>query len=147
MRLSVGVNGAFTHMSCFVAVNDIQMFEVTRQSMMKTVLNSSADRRFHNWLATAKIILFRAVMSECDITAAELAAPHHELPVDLLGWFADFTMEKTLAFVGCRVPAAAAADQNLVHRWHERPIELGRRGRDGGARETDPALCWCLQRP
>ena len=94
MRLSVGVNGAFTHMSCSVAVNDIQMFEVTGQSLMKTVLNSSADRRFHNWLATAKIVLFRAVMSECDITAAELAAPHHELPVDLLGWFADFTMEK-----------------------------------------------------
>ena len=39
MRLSPGVNGAFTHMNCFLAVNEILMFQVTGQSLLKTVHN------------------------------------------------------------------------------------------------------------
>ena len=39
MRLSPGVNGALKHVSCFLAVNEILMLEVTSQSLSKTVCN------------------------------------------------------------------------------------------------------------
>ena len=39
MRLSLGVNGAFTHVFCFFAVNKILMCEVTGQPLLNQFAN------------------------------------------------------------------------------------------------------------
>ena len=59
---------------------------------------------------------------ESDITSVELAA----------------LLRKALAFFGCRKPAVARVDPNLAHRRYVRRSEFGRRGKCGGAGETDP---------
>ena len=43
MRLSPGVNGAFTHVNCFLEVNEILVLEVTGHSLLKTVCSSIAE--------------------------------------------------------------------------------------------------------
>ena len=72
-----------------------------------------------------------------DITAVELAALHHELAVGPLRWFAHFAMERHWRSSEAVYRQMQRGDPNLVHRWYVRPIEFGRRGSHGGARETD----------
>ena len=57
-------------------------------------------------------------------STVELAALHHDLTVDPLRWVFCFRDGEALAFLGCRVPAVAGTDPNLVHGWNQRPIEF-----------------------
>ena len=75
-----------------------------------------------------------------DVTSVELAASHHEVAVDPLRWFADFAMGKHWHSVGCLIQTVARAAPDLIHRWNVRSVELARRGRHGGAGQTDLEL-------
>ena len=128
-------SAGFTHAKRSLVPKEILMLVVTCQSLLKTSgdpVYSSADPRFRRW----EDVVWDSFAcnyedhpvtrrDESDITAVELTALVRELAVDPLRWFDDFVMEKTLAFFGCRIPAVARADANLVHRWLDDQLNLG----------------------
>ena len=151
MKLSLGVSVGFTHTKCSLAPKEILMLVVTGQSLLKTVYTPLLEipnwirnmvtttvmkaslmlQYWHHctpalivvsvsgktWLGILSLATTRIILSRVEMRVTSLRSIW--LPCTTsLRWT---HCVATLVFVGCRVPAIARADPNLVHRWLVQP--------------------------
>ena len=103
------------------------MLEYSHLSTPALIIISAIGKTWFRILSftTTRIILSRVEMGVASLRSNWLPCTTSLLWTHCAGFLT--SRWRKLAFVGCRKPAVAGADPDVVHRWHVRPPKFGRR--------------------